>query len=162
MDDFDPRRYGVTIKRVSLDRGECFEASVAELPQIVEYADTADSAYAAAVDSVWSALDEAVDRGVKLPDPNPSRAADQLPVEEPQELAEPVEAVVDPWPKLEKPARVGTAEFAIGVSARLVVLAAQRAFQWAGEHRDLTPEQAEAEERARRALWDARNGPLTG
>ena len=66
----------------------------------------------------------------------------------------------DGWPKLDKPARVGAGTFGVGVSSRLVVEAAQRAHQYAGEHRDLTPEQAREAERNRRKLWDRLNGPL--
>jgi len=66
----------------------------------------------------------------------------------------------DGWPKLETPARVGGGTFGKGVSSRLVVEAAQRAYQYAGEHRDLTREQARDAERARRKLWDKLNGPL--
>lgn len=76
--------------------------------------------------------------------------ADQLALKEP---------VQDGWPKLEKPAKViGT--FGVGVSSRLVVEAAQRAYEYDGERKSKTPEQWREDERARRELWAAINGPL--
>jgi predicted RNase H-like HicB family nuclease len=45
MNSFDPHRYTVTIKRVTLGEDEYFEATVAELPDLVEYAETYDQAY---------------------------------------------------------------------------------------------------------------------
>lgn len=64
------------------------------------------------------------------------------------------------WPMLEKPARVGNGTFGVGVSARLVVEAAQRQHVYAEEEGRLTDEQARQHERNRRKLWDMVNGPL--
>src|SRR5258705_7925741 len=40
MSTFDPHRYTITVKLVTLDEGDHFEAQVAELPDLVEYAET--------------------------------------------------------------------------------------------------------------------------
>jgi hypothetical protein len=66
----------------------------------------------------------------------------------------------DGWPKLTKPARVGNGTFGIGVSARLVVVAAQRQHEYRAEGAARTPEQAREKERKRREAWDMLNGPL--
>ncbi len=68
----------------------------------------------------------------------------------------------DGWPKLTAPARVGNGTFGTGISTHRVVEAAMRAFQFAGDCRDLTTEQAREAERNRRAIWDKLNGPLSG
>lgn len=62
------------------------------------------------------------------------------------------------WPKLDKPAKVGGGTFAAGVSARLVVEAAQRQHEYAEAEVRKTPEEAQQAERARRELWDMLNG----
>ena len=64
------------------------------------------------------------------------------------------------WPMLEKPARVGNGTFGVGVSARLVVEAAQRQHEYAQQEERLTDEQARENERNRRRLWDMLNGPV--
>lgn len=66
----------------------------------------------------------------------------------------------DGWPKLTKPARVGNGTFGVGVSARLVVEAAQRQHEYHAEDAARTPEQAREHERKRRETWDMLNGPL--
>jgi hypothetical protein len=66
----------------------------------------------------------------------------------------------DGWPKLTKPARVGNGTFGVGVSARLVVEAAQRQHEYHAEDAARTPEQAREHERKRREAWDMLNGPL--
>ncbi len=69
-------------------------------------------------------------------------------------------AASDSWPKLTKPARVGNGTFGVGVSARLVVEAAQRQHEYNAEDAARTPEQAREHERKRREAWDMLNGPL--
>ncbi len=66
----------------------------------------------------------------------------------------------DGWPKLTKPARVGNGTFGVGVSARLVVEAAQRQHEYRQEEAARTPDQAREAERLRRQAWDMLNGPL--
>jgi hypothetical protein len=70
------------------------------------------------------------------------------------------EVLTDGWPKLTKPARVGNGTFGVGVSARLVVEAAQRQHEYHAEDAARAPEQAREHERKRREAWDMLNGPL--
>lgn len=64
------------------------------------------------------------------------------------------------WPKLSKPARVGGGLFGVGVTARYVVEAAQRAHAEQIRVAGLTHEQLVEEERRRRKLWDLVHGPI--
>jgi predicted RNase H-like HicB family nuclease len=74
MSTFDPHRYTITIKLVTLEEGEFFEAVVAELPDLVEYGETYDHAYSLAVESIGSLQDAAQEQGRDFPAPMPSRA----------------------------------------------------------------------------------------
>ncbi len=78
MSDFDPHRYTITIKLVTLDEGEHFEAAVAELPDVVEYGETYDQAYSLVVDSISTLRDAAIEQGRTFPDPMPSRSLDEF------------------------------------------------------------------------------------
>jgi hypothetical protein len=69
-------------------------------------------------------------------------------------------STLDGWPKLTRPARVGNGTFGVGVSARLVVEAAQRQHEYHAEDAARTHEQAREHERKRREAWDMLNGPL--
>jgi hypothetical protein len=89
----------------------------------------------------------------------PIYSAEQAQIEAPLR-AEIVRLQGSMWPTLDKPARVGNGTFQPGVSARLVVEAAQRQQQYAEEEGRLTDEQARQHERNRRKLWDMVNGPL--
>lgn len=62
--------------------------------------------------------------------------------------------------RLEAAARVGNCTFRAGVASRLVVEAAQRAFEAEGERQAMTPEEQRMQERNRRALWDMVHGPI--
>lgn len=62
------------------------------------------------------------------------------------------------WPKLTRPAKVGGGTFNVGVSARLVVEAAQRQHKYYDAEGRRTPEEWQQVERARRELWDMLNG----
>jgi predicted RNase H-like HicB family nuclease len=74
MSTFDPHRYTITIKLVTLEEGEHFEAVVAELPDLVEYGETYDRAYSLAVESIASLREAAQEQGREFPAPMPSRA----------------------------------------------------------------------------------------
>lgn len=74
MNTFDPHRYTITIKLVSLDEGEHFEAIVAELPDLVEYGETYNQAYSLAVESIEALRDAASEQGREFPVPLPSQA----------------------------------------------------------------------------------------
>lgn len=44
--------YTITVQPVEIEGERCFEARVKELPDLVEYADTEEEAYALAVDAI--------------------------------------------------------------------------------------------------------------
>ncbi len=48
----DPTKYTITVRKGLFDDEECFEARVAELPDVAEYADSFDEAYALAIDTI--------------------------------------------------------------------------------------------------------------
>ncbi|MES1944105.1 hypothetical protein PC39_08319 [Salinisphaera sp. PC39] len=49
---FDASRYTIIVRKGEFDEETCFEATVRELPDVAEYGDTADEAYALALDTV--------------------------------------------------------------------------------------------------------------
>lgn len=73
MDHVDPHQYTISIKRVVLNEGTFFEALVAELPDLVEYADTHQEAYALAVESIADLSVAAKEQARDFPAPLPSR-----------------------------------------------------------------------------------------
>lgn len=78
MSNFDPHRYTITIKLVTLEEGEYFEAMVAELPDLVEYGETYDQAYSLAVDSIATLNEAALEQGRVFPEPMPSQALEDF------------------------------------------------------------------------------------
>jgi len=78
MSNFDPHRYTITIKLVTLDEGEHFEAVVAELPDLVEYGENYDQAYSLAVDSITTLREAALEQGRVFPEPMPSQALEEF------------------------------------------------------------------------------------
>lgn len=78
MSNFDPHRYTITIKLVSIEEGEYFEAVVAELPDLVEYGETYDQAYSLAVDSIATLNESALEQGRAFPEPMPSQALEDF------------------------------------------------------------------------------------
>jgi len=64
-----PEDYGITIKRGEFEGEVCFEARVRELPDLVEYADTADEAYALALDAIETTAEIFAEKGRKMPEP---------------------------------------------------------------------------------------------
>jgi predicted HicB family RNase H-like nuclease len=78
MSNFDPHRYTITIKLVTLEEGEHFEAVVAELPDLVEYGETYVQAYSLAVDSISTLREAALEHGHVFPEPMPSQALDEF------------------------------------------------------------------------------------
>lgn len=65
----DPHAYGIEVRRRRIDDEVVFEARVRELPDLAEYADTADDAYALAVDAIATAAKVLAERGKAMPDP---------------------------------------------------------------------------------------------
>ncbi|WOG27803.1 hypothetical protein [Endozoicomonas sp. 8E] len=48
----NPHSYNITVRRANFDGEVFFEARVKELPDVAEYADTAEEAYALAIDTI--------------------------------------------------------------------------------------------------------------
>jgi len=65
----DPHAYGIEVRRRRIDGEVVFEARVRELPDLAEYADTADEAYALAVDAIATTATVLAERCRTMPDP---------------------------------------------------------------------------------------------
>lgn len=65
----DPHAYGIEVRRRRIDGDVVFEARVRELPDLAEYADTADEAYALAVDAIATTAKVLAERGRAMPTP---------------------------------------------------------------------------------------------
>lgn len=66
---FDPRLYTTSV-RYGLFEGEyCFEARVRELPDVAEYADTYEEAYALALDTISTTAIIFAEKGLVMPEP---------------------------------------------------------------------------------------------
>ncbi|QXO49001.1 hypothetical protein JC861_14250 [Morganella morganii] len=60
---FDPEKYTISVKKTTEDGEVVFVASIAELPDIREYADTADFARELAIDSIATAYEVFAEQG---------------------------------------------------------------------------------------------------
>lgn len=67
---FDPEKYTISVKKTIEDGEMIFVASVTELPDIREYADTADFARELAIDSIATAYDLFAEQGMDFPKPS--------------------------------------------------------------------------------------------
>lgn len=65
----DPRAYGIEVRRRHINGEDVFEARVRELPDLAEYADRADDAYALAVDAVATTAKVLAEHGKVMPPP---------------------------------------------------------------------------------------------
>lgn len=65
----DPHAYGIEVRRRVIDGEAKFEARVRELPDLAEYADTFDEAYALAVDAIETTAKVFAERGRAMPAP---------------------------------------------------------------------------------------------
>ena len=65
----DPHAYGIEVRRRTIDGEVVFEARVRELPDLAEYADTFDDAYALAVDAIETTAEVLAERGRAMPAP---------------------------------------------------------------------------------------------
>lgn len=65
----DPRAYGIEVRHRTIDGEAMFEARVRELPDLAEYADTAEEAYALALDAVTTTAEVLAERGKAMPAP---------------------------------------------------------------------------------------------
>lgn len=67
--NFDPYAYNITVRRSEIEGELCFEARVRELPDVIEYADSAEEAYVLAVDSIGTTFEMLTDKGRAMPVP---------------------------------------------------------------------------------------------
>lgn len=66
---FDANRYTITVRKGDFDDEICFEATVRELPDVAEYADTYEQAYELAVDTIETTHEALADQGRRMPAP---------------------------------------------------------------------------------------------
>ncbi|TAL72329.1 MAG: toxin-antitoxin system HicB family antitoxin [Rhodanobacter sp.] len=65
----DPHAYGIELQRRVIDGETVFEARVRELPDLTEYADTAEEAYALALDAIETTTTAFAEMGREMPVP---------------------------------------------------------------------------------------------
>lgn len=63
----DASNYNITVRKGWFDGELCFEARVAELPDVAEYADSFEEAYALAIDTVATTAEMFADQGKPMP-----------------------------------------------------------------------------------------------
>ncbi len=65
----DPYAYNITVRRAMFEGEICFEARVKELPDLIEYADSPEEAYALAVDGIETTAEILIEKGRAMPIP---------------------------------------------------------------------------------------------
>lgn len=65
----NPHDYGITIRRIMDEEGVCFEARIRELPDLAEYADSIEEAYALAIDAIETTAEALSEQGRSMPLP---------------------------------------------------------------------------------------------
>jgi predicted HicB family RNase H-like nuclease len=65
----DPSNYNITIRKGCFDGELCFEARVAELPDVAEYADSFEEAYALIIDTLEVTAEIFKSQGKQMPPP---------------------------------------------------------------------------------------------
>ncbi len=65
----DASNYTITVRKGSFDGELCYEARVAELPDIAEYADSFEEAYALAIDTIEVTAETFEAQGKLMPSP---------------------------------------------------------------------------------------------
>ena len=75
---FDPEKYTISIKKILDDGEEIYVASVAELPDIQEYADSADFARDMALDSITTAYEMFKENRIAFPLPIDTTETDNV------------------------------------------------------------------------------------
>jgi predicted HicB family RNase H-like nuclease len=65
--NIDAYAYNITVRRATFEGEVCFEARVKELPDLIEYADTADEVYALAVDGIETTAEIMNAKGRSMP-----------------------------------------------------------------------------------------------
>lgn len=67
--NIDPHHYSISIRRSEFEGETCFEARVKELPDLAEYGDTFEEAFALAVDAIETTLAVLTEKGRAIPPP---------------------------------------------------------------------------------------------
>lgn len=65
----DPHAYNITVRKGEFEGERCFEARVKELPDLAEYGDTFEEAYALAVDAIEITAKFFAEKGKSIPVP---------------------------------------------------------------------------------------------
>jgi len=65
----DPHAYNITVRRSEFEGEVCFEARVKELPDLAEYGDTFEEAYALAIDAIETTAEVFAEKGKPMPVP---------------------------------------------------------------------------------------------
>ena len=65
----DASKYTIIVRKGYFDGEECFEARVAELPDVAEYADSFNEAYALAIDTIETTSELFEAKGKSIPPP---------------------------------------------------------------------------------------------
>lgn len=65
----DASKYTITVRKGLFDGEECFEARIAELPDIAEYADSFAQAYNLAIDTIETTAELFAEQGKTMPPP---------------------------------------------------------------------------------------------
>jgi predicted HicB family RNase H-like nuclease len=65
----DASKYTITVRKDVFDGEECFEARIAEFPDICEYGDSFDEAYNLAIDSIETSALLLQEQGKSIPTP---------------------------------------------------------------------------------------------
>ncbi|MCP4697880.1 MAG: hypothetical protein GY862_13665 [Gammaproteobacteria bacterium] len=68
-DFFDPHKYFIAIQRVIIDGKAYFEATIKELPDVVEYGETYDEAYELAIDTIETTQEVFAENNREFPPP---------------------------------------------------------------------------------------------
>jgi predicted RNase H-like HicB family nuclease len=63
----DPHAYNVTVRRGEFEGEQCFESRVKELPDLAEYGDTFEEAYALAIDAIETTAKIFAEKGKPMP-----------------------------------------------------------------------------------------------
>lgn len=65
----DAAEYTITVRKGYFDGEECFEARITELPDVAEYADSFEEAYALAIDTIEVTAELFAEQGKRMPPP---------------------------------------------------------------------------------------------
>lgn len=69
MNIFDAERYTISVRKEIVEGDELYVARVAELQDVEEYADSHAEAYALAIDTIETAYELCLEKGIAFPEP---------------------------------------------------------------------------------------------